>query len=110
MRAFLKTGKDDILTSHKQQFIALFPEWSEKFFEFDKFISTLVELIAVEIKGSKGLKESKNDIDNNLNKLVINLAKTIKKEYSIITKDYDNIIRNYINNPEYAFIYMHLIK
>jgi hypothetical protein len=124
MRAFLKTGKDDILTSHKQQFIALFPEWSEKFFEFDKFISTIVELVALEIKGtskeikgtSKEIKGTSKEIKGtskeltDIEKLVINLAKTIKKEYSTITKDYDSIIRNYINNPEYAFIYMHLLK
>jgi len=106
MRAFLKTGKDDILTSHRQQFIALFPEWSERFFKFEILISSIIDKIKL-----KYLVSDRNaDDTDDMSKLVNNLYKIIKKDYVHITKDYDNVIRNYIINPEYTLIYLHLIK
>jgi len=123
MRAFLKTGKDDILTSHKQQFIALFPEWSERFFKFETLIASIVDGIKLKYKhlvklaGEKQVKPSgekqvkpSGEKQENMDKLVTNLHKMIKKDYGNITKDYDNIIRNYIINPEYTLIYMHLLN
>lgn len=104
MRAFLKTGKDDILTSHKQQFIALFPEWSEKFFAFETLISSIVDKIKLKYNKVTNTTNAETDMD----KFINNMYRIIKKEYAHITKDYDNIIRNYIINPEYALIYLHL--
>ena len=128
MRAFLKTGRDDILTSHKQQFIALFPDWSERFFKFEILITSIVNKIKLKYNTvtqktdaakvakvakadvAKVAKVAKADVAKNMDKLVDNLYKIIKKDYGHITKDYDNIIRNYIINPEYTLIYLHLIK
>lgn len=112
MRAFLKTGRDDILTSHKQQFIALFPEWSEKFFKFETLIESIINAIKLKFDRVKcdGAKIPKTKNEENMDKLVNNLYKIVKKNYGNITKDYDNIIRNYIVNPEYTLIYLHLIK
>jgi hypothetical protein len=105
MRAFLKTGKDDILTSHRQQFIALFPEWSKKFFMFETLMTSIID----GIKLKYCIKHEKNEKNENMDKLVTNLYKIIRRNYTNITKDYDNIIRNYIINPEYTLIYLHLI-
>jgi hypothetical protein len=105
MRAFLKNGKDDIYTSYRQQFLLLFPEWSSKFADFDKFTSNLIERVARHFsQNNKETKKELSPIDN----LSYRLYLIIKKDYKL-TMNYEEVISNYIHNPEYAFIYINFI-
>ena len=107
MRAFLKNGKGDINTSCRQQFILLFPEWSSKFADFDKFTSNLIEKIASYFSQNKEIKASKKELSP-IDNLSYRLYLIIKKDYKL-TLNYEEVISNYVHNPEYAFIYINFI-
>jgi hypothetical protein len=119
MRAFLKNGKDDIYTSYRQQFLLLFPEWSSKFADFNKFTSDLIEKIACHFsqRGLKSanekevkkeeVKPTNKDLDP-IDNLSYRLYLIIKKDYKL-TINYEEVISNYVHNPEYAFIYINFI-
>jgi len=120
MRAFLKNGKGDLLTSYRQQFILLFPEWSSKFADFNKLTSSLIDKItylfvaakkhnatttttATATKKTVTTTTKKTVMDN----LVYKLYKLIKKDYNL-TENYEEVIHDYVHNPEYAFIYINI--
>jgi hypothetical protein len=109
MRAFLKNGKDDIYTSYRQQFLLLFPEWSSKFADFNKFTSELIEKIACHFsqRGLSSCSVPKKDLTP-IDNLSYRLYLIIKKDYKL-TINYEEVISNYVHNPEYAFIYINFI-
>ena len=124
MRAFLNDGRGDIFTSYKKKFIALYPEWSAKFYVFEQFIAQLTIQIRLNIiyqqkKEKHSHVESLTMGDLKINKekfekIAIDFANMIKQHFKINKytniHNLEKIIRDYIQNWQYASIYLHILK
>ena len=124
MRAFLNDERYDIEISIKNQFKLLYPEWNNMFIDFDEFINglstiTMHSIIATESTTAlpivERLKFGKLVVDgeqfNNISK---EFAKMIKRKFyqkkQINIHNLEKIVNNYIKNPIYASVYIHMFK
>ena len=124
MRAFLNDGRGDIFTSYKKKFIALYPEWSPKFYVFEQFISQLTIQIRLNIIYQQKKEYAAAPIEvltmgdlkinrEKFERIAIDFANMIKQNFKINKytniHNLEKIIRDYIQNYQYASIYLHIL-
>lgn len=105
MKAFLSIGKHN--------FVALYPDWAEKYRLYDEFIETVVSIIVHAIT-QKAMAPAGRDprLRSNSGKVAKALMEHICRHEKITAfdKDVDKIVRDYVVNPEYAYLFLRALQ
>ena len=104
MRAFLTTGD-------RTDFLALYPEWSARFRTYENFIRTVVDQVVVAIRtttnGNRAAisKTPAGHVAQVMYDHITRVEKIIAHH-----RDVEGIVRDYVTNPAYAFLFMRALS
>lgn len=103
MRAFL--------TAHEREdFLALYPQWTKRFQTYEEFVNNVVHLV---IHATRQRAMAPTSREPPLTSATGQVAKALLvhicryEKLAAFHKDTVSIVRDYVVNPEYAFLYLH---
>jgi hypothetical protein len=104
MRAFLTA-------TERSEFLALYPKWAPKFQVYDEFVKNVIQIIIYTISQRTLVKRSpiiKTPTSHIAHMLLEHIS--LFEKLTAFHKDTASIVRDYVVNPEYAFLFLQALK